>query len=75
MMNFKKLAAGTAIALVVGISAIAGNMSLGTASADGPRNDPYVNFNYIVTIGDSDTAAALKVPGRLKWENVVLSGP
>lgn len=39
MMNLKKLAAGIVIALVVGVSAIAGNMNAGIASADGPVVD------------------------------------
>ena len=34
MKNLKKLATGTAIALVIGAAAIAGPMSAGTASAD-----------------------------------------
>ena len=36
MMNIKKLAAKTAIALVLGVSAIAVPMNAGMANADGP---------------------------------------
>ena len=35
MKNFKKMAAGSAIALVIGASALAGPMGAGSASADG----------------------------------------
>ena len=36
MKNLKKLAAGTAIASIVGVSAIIGVINTGTASAEGP---------------------------------------
>ena len=42
MKNLKKLAAGTAIALVIGVSAFSGSMNAGIVNADEPTPDQLV---------------------------------
>lgn len=63
MKNLKKLAAGSAIALVIGASAIAGPMSTGSASADGHVSD---EPGYFELTSDTDSV------GRLQWQDISL---
>lgn len=67
MMNLKKLAAGIVIALVVGVSAIAGNMNAGIANADGPVVDVQAR-SQPVSVGYQEISMKKGVLHQIVWD-------
>ena len=63
MKNLKKMATGSAIALAIGVSSIAGPMSAGIAHADGHVPD---EPGYFELTSDTDSV------GRLQWQDISL---